>query len=416
MVAAIQTHSRLKSKRGFLDVFADRVRQAATEPTLLMFGEKLMALVDAAVGDIPEATVVAYLRVATAPEATAVLSWMGTYPRIVTMIAALQTAEERDEALASVELMPGPSSGGHVPARAEFDIGITTHCLSPLAHGADCKAGNATLFRRMSVMTSTGAVAALPFYAGNAIRGQLRDVLADHLLDQLGLGKSRSRPSLTLWFFHLLYAGGALADNSEATKALAKKWGKAPGVLRTDALREFRDVLPAVSLLGCAIGNRVLPGRVQVGDLRPRCTEWGTGDQSAGSLMEWLYLTRREDLETYQDHSGMITATETLKVGTVLDGGIDMDTHIQPVELGALARGLLLLQTKGRIGAENRRDLGSVRIKLDRLPDPTPYDDFVSARRGDVLRYLSEVGALANAPDTPDFFSAVDDLNAIAPM
>lgn len=410
MVAAIQAHSQMKASRNFLDLFSDRVRQAATESTMLAFGERLSALVNASVGSIPEETVTAFIMGAAHADADAVLGWLRTYPRIATMVAALRTATEREDIINTIVLQPCVAPAGAIPARAEFDIGIKVDCLSPLAHGADGKAGNATLFRRMNVLTSGGAVLSLPYYAGNALRGQLRDALADHLLRQLGLKPSRSRPPLSLWFFHVLYAGGALEDNSEATKRMSVKFGKAPGVLRTDALREFRDLLPCVSLLGCALGNRVLPGRVQVGDLRPRCAEWGTGTKHVGELMEWTFLTRREDLETHAENTSMIATTETLKLGTVMDGGIDVDTHVQDVELAALARGLLLVQERGRIGAENRRDLGSVRMEFSRLPDPAPYDAFLVSRKAEVLKYLSDVGAMSHAPSEPDFFGAVEDL------
>ncbi len=403
MMYAIYAGAQIKAARNPLDLYADRVRQAGTEPTLLAFGERLQSLVDASPSGFSPECVTSFVTCATATDAPAVLAWIRQYPKIAAMLAGLKDARQRDDALASIEIeaITASNLGAALPRRA-FAIGIEATCLTPLAHGGDAKAGNATLFRRMNVLSTTGQVLSLPFYSGNAMRGMVRDALADHLLSTLGLAPRRDKPPVALWFFHTLYAGGALSENAESTKAMAARFGKAAGALRTDGLREFRDILPSVSLLGCALGNRVLCGRVQFGDLRPRCKEWGNGDADAAKMMEWTYLTRREDLETHDEHSGMIATTETIKAGAKLEGGIDIDLHCQPIERAALARGLLLIQQRGRIGAENRRDLGSVAIEFRDIPDPALFDQFLASRKTDILKYLEDTKAI-NAPGTLDF-------------
>lgn len=397
LINQIYQASEIKASRNKLDVFSDRIRQASTEPTLLGFAERLQKLVDASPSKIEESVLICFMGEATASEAKPVLEWLRKFPAIAAMVAALKSKQDRAAALAGIELPKGAGRDGKAPVRRPFDIGIRVECLSPLAHGADSKSGNATLFRRMQVLSTTGDVLDLPFYAGNALRGILRDLLADHFLECLGLAPRRDNPPCELWFFHLLYAGGALEENSTAVKALQNMFGKAPGSLRTEGLRAFRDTLPGVSLLGCALGNRVLCGRVQVADLRPRCAQWGTGPHDAGELMEWTYLTRREDLESHgkDEHSGMIACTETLRAGVVLDGGIDCDGHIQPLERAALGRALTQLADRGRLGAENRRGHGSVRIEVENAPDPAPYDSYLAENKNAILAWLMEVNALA---------------------
>jgi hypothetical protein len=387
--------AQIKTSRNFLDLFADRIRQAATEPTLLGFAERLQALVDAAASRMEGDTITAFIGSCAAPDAPAVLAWVRQYHRIAAMLAALKDEASMTEALATIEInQAGQQDPGHALPRNAFDIGMEVRCLTPLAHGGDAKAGNATIFRRMQILSTTGAVLSLPFYAGNAFRGMLRDALADHLLSALGLTPRRDKPPVALWFFHALYAGGALEEDSAAQKAFSSRFGKAAGSLKTDALREFRDLLPATSLLGTALGNRILCGRVQFGDLRPRCREWGNGEPDAGALMEWVYLTRREDHEQHEEHSGMIATCECLKPGVRLEGGVDRDGHISVLELAALARGLLLIRDRGRLGAESRRDLGGVRIEYANLPDPRPYDDFLAQKKEYVLKYLTYLGAV----------------------
>lgn len=306
------------------------------------------------------------------------------------------SSEDFGPTLAQIEVNDASSSGIARPD-TPHQINISMKCLSPLAHGADGKAGNATVFRRMSVLTDTGNVISLPFYSGNAFRGQMRDLLADDFLRLLGITPRKDRPPISLWFFHALYAGGALEDGGAAEKALKKILGSA-GAVKASGIYDFRNALPALSLLGCAMGNRILGGRMKISDFRPKCRQWGTGETDASELMEWLYLTRREDHEAHDEHHGMIANCECLCAGTEMIGGIDPDMHAMPLEISALGRGLRLMTAAGYVGAENRRGLGRVEITADNLPDEAPYVEYVTGMRKNILIYLETIGAL-DAPD-----------------
>src|SRR5690606_39678566 len=109
--------------------------------------------------------------------------------------------EARKAAIAEVKL-PEVSAGGRATPRGDYMIGMRVTCETPLAHGADQKAGNATIFRRMQVLTDEGGVL-LPYYSGNALRGQVRDLLADHFLRSLGLRADRDRKSTRLNSSHV---------------------------------------------------------------------------------------------------------------------------------------------------------------------------------------------------------------------
>ncbi len=404
----IKSTAAVKTGRHFDGFFADRIVQAASEPTLLAAMERLAKTVDAQVEYIGGAKTAAFLAAAHADDASAVLAWIRSHPKVVAMVAGLKNEEDYREAIAAIEVAPlSTADDSVISEQPSYDVLIGVQCLAPLAHGAEGKAGNATLFRRRQAITSTGRVMELPFYGGNALRGQLRDLLADHLLEALGLIPRRHRPPLSIWFFHCLYAGGVLEEGGAASKAVDAELGRA-GALRTDGLRRLRDHLPSLSLLGTAIGNRVLPGRICVGDLRPKCREWGTGELPATELMEWTYLTRRDDFEGRGDedaHAGMIATTECLKSGTMLMGGIDIDTHASELERAALGRGLALLAEHGWLGAENRRGLGKVKVAYQGAPDPEPYDVWLADHRDEVLAYLNALGAL-HAPRESDRASA----------
>jgi hypothetical protein len=392
-LSAVLAASDMQGSRGRLDTFADRLVKSASEPNLARAMEHLLRAVNASTDSLHPPLVSRMVAIAGGPDGPRILRWWREQAKLVTLLAGTRDQSVVEEALATVTL-PDARTGGAATPRGAFPIALRARCEAPLSHGSDGKAGNATLFRRMQVLTD-GGVLELPYYAGNALRGQMRDLLADHFLAALGLPVSRSRPTVALWFFYALYSGGALEENSEATKALRKQLGD-HGAIRSLGIAEFRRMLPALSLLGCALGNRVLPGHCQFADLRPVCVEWGTGDRPVAELMSWEYLTRREDHEDHLVHHGMIATTEVLRAGAELEGGIDHDDAIPDVELAALGRGVHLLAERGMLGAENRRGMGKVRIEIQGLPDPAPYDTFLAERKADILRYLESIGGLAD--------------------
>lgn len=395
--ATVYHSSNLKSSRHMLDVLADRIRQASVEPTLMAFGQQLINLLDATPSELRGEAVRDFIALANGPQGPSVLRWVRDNHTLFSVLCASKF-DDADQAIAAIELPPVDATPDQALARRPYHIGIRAECLTPLSHGSDQKGGNATLFRRMDVLGRNGGLLRLPYYAGNAIRGQIRDILADHLSVSLGLCSRRDKPPYTLWFFHALYAGGALEEASASTKAISKELGD-NGAVRSDGVRTFRDMLPSLSLLGCAMGSRILHGHIDVGDWRPVCTEWGNaGDNgvSASDLFEWLFLTRRDDNENRQDekHHGMIAVTEALKAGTILEGGIDFRLHTTDLQKSALGVALRELGRYGRIGGQNRADFGSVRIECTNAPDPEPYERWLSEHRGEIIDYLNSVDAL----------------------
>jgi hypothetical protein len=383
--------AQLKGSRGKLDMFCDRLIKAVSESKLSLVMEHLLSAVDADISRMSPQLIAEMTKISTSHDAQKVLHWLRQHPKIAVMLAA--TADEAlvDEALADLS-MEEIKTDGAVNTRRDFMIPLRVVCETPLAHGADNKAGNATLFRRMQVLTEDNAILTLPYYSGNALRGQMRDLLADHFLSAIGFPCDRSHPAVSLWFFYALYSGGALEEKSDAMKAIRKELGES-GAIKSDGIRSFRDHLPALSLLGCALGNRILPGRAQFADLRPVCKEWGTGVISVSEVTTWEFLTRREDHEDHAEHHGMIANTEVLRAGTILSGGIDYDDGILPLEKSALGLGVELLKSHGFLGAESRRGFGRVKIYAEDRPDYKPYLDWLEKNKLEILDYMDTIQA-----------------------
>jgi hypothetical protein len=399
MMKAIAKSADIKVRRGFTDFLADRIVQAGTQQTLMKMLERLSALLNSRIDEIKTPLLTEFLKSLPSCD-QAILAWLREYPRIAAMIIMLPDEGTFKDALKTIEITENASDKGiALSSGVKFDIPIKITCLSPLAHGSDAKAGNATIFRRMQALSDTGQILFLPFYAGNALRGQMRDLLADHYLSALGLVPDKANPPCSLWFFHALYAGGALEENSAQAKGFLKSLGT-NGSANAEGLYTFRDMIPPLSLLGAALGNRIISGRINVGDYRPVCKEWGTGNIVAGELFEWTYLTRREDHENHaqDENSSMIVNTECLRAGTILNGGIDVSNHMTEIEASCLGMGLKLLQANGYLGAENRRGLGKVRIDIENLKDSSLYESFLKDSAINILKYLAEILGII-APD-----------------
>lgn len=395
LLGALRRSSQFKTSRNLTDVMADRIVQAATEPTLAGFAERLSALLDVATGYVGRDVAAAFLGACANPDAGSVLAWLRKYPRLAALLASLTSEQDYIQAMEGIEIAPPGGSAGKAPALPVPPIPITVTCLSPLAHGGDGKAGNATIFRRQDVLTDTGTVVSLPFYGGNALRGQMRDLLADHYLTALGFTPDRANPPCSLWWFYALYSGGKLSgkDDAAVSKAIDKLLGN-NGAVRAEGIRALRNHCPPISILGTALGNRVLPGRIDVADIRPECREYGTGTAPAAERMEWTYLTRREDYENQTENTSMIAVTECLKTGTVLHGGIYPRTMTE-VERGCLARGLALLAEAGHLGAANRLGQGLVRIDYTYdQGDADAYDKWLAENAANIREFLVGLDAM----------------------
>ena len=392
ILAAIFRNGEAKGKRHKQDYIADKMRVCSSEPTLLKAVEKLATQLETESGWISHNLWADFLDACNDERAPRLLRWMRDEPQLATMLAMDNDDERRARMISCVELPDAVSKVSSVanPLR-KFDISIEVETLSPLAHGADTKAGNATLFRRQRVMMADGKVAELPIFSGNAFRGMMREVLADDFLEQIGLKPSRTAPCVSLPFFYMLYSGGALeeAKNDKAAKELGKN-----GAIRAEGLRRIRELFPALSILGCAIASRIIPGRIRVADFRPKCIEWGNGDQPSAELFDWQFLTRRERLETHEENTSMIAQSEVLKAGVSLDGGIDISSHVSEIEISALARGLRLMAENGYLGAESRRGFGKVKISFSseiQLSDDA-YLGYLKERGKDILSAMEELG------------------------
>lgn len=243
-----------------------------------------------------------------------------------------------------------------------------------------------TEFRRVKAVVD-GRIELLPIISGNSVRGLLRDACAEFSLKAAGIGELKD-----LRAFHLLFGGGQLVSVDS---------GKYIDVVEE---RRLRELLPALSLFGGSVGNRILGGRLEVGEWVPICheTKGMLADEyqelavlSIYDLLDIVSFTRRDDarsrklqrfltqdtLAVYERRKAaqqesqeqddeqsqqMRYSYEVLVPGTQF--AVEFALHdADEVEMGTFLGGLALFATRPAIGGRASSGMGRVKLDLEQV-------------------------------------------------
>ena len=121
---------------------------------------------------------------------------------------------------------------------------------SPLSHISE-SIGTTSYLSQEPILQPDGTSTEVFCYSGNAWRGQLRDLAAMHMLDEIGLKVSRDS-------FHLLFSGGKIGGDQKVD---------------IENIKKIRESIPMLALFGGGIGNTIMPGLMRVGNCYPVCLE-----------------------------------------------------------------------------------------------------------------------------------------------
>lgn len=133
--------------------------------------------------------------------------------------------------------------------------GVCT-ALSSISHNGGEKNGTIVQLRREKFVQPNGSVVEIPIISGNSIRGKIRDLAAIDILTK----KDGAKVQVDADSFNLLFSGGALESTGEKNLDIEK-------------VRQMRKDMPMISVLGCSVGNVILPGKVDIGKMIPICKE-----------------------------------------------------------------------------------------------------------------------------------------------
>jgi hypothetical protein len=273
---------------------------------------------------------------------------------------------------------------------------------SPLAHGADSKSGNINLVRREPVVDPlTGRRSEVPFLAGNALRGQMRDLMMLRYLALLGLAPEEIPPGVA----HALLAGGSIEAGADTL-----------GVVLS-VRRALRTNCPPFDLVaGCPPGQPPMAGILSVHDALLVCREnaWRLhpflarpGETPAAlaarlSPADTLVTTRQSIRQSHRelpgaDGSQMIMQTEVILAGAQMVHALRYKPEGVRSELSGscLADALEFLARGGLTGARTSSAFGTFvtegwlpRHGAEPLPDASIYHEWIRSRRDELRAWV----------------------------
>lgn len=228
---------------------------------------------------------------------------------------------------------------------APTSIRYTATLESPLHHGAG-SSGNTSILRTQEVVQPDGTTARVPFVSAASIRHALRDRLAWHLADTIGLEPG----ALTKTAVDLLWSGGAVTQTGAETDL--------------ESARAIEEHLPMLSLLGYAAKSDIIAGTLRASDLILVCAEneWRLGQWGdlRPHITQRAAAYRDEEFGTRHDVASspvarFVEAADTLTGSKVKTTQMIFDTQI--IKAGAKMAGTLEVNASGT--PEHRRVLGA---------------------------------------------------------
>ena len=282
----------------------------------------------------------------------------------------------------------------------------TCTALSSISHNGGEKNGTTVQLRREKFVQPKGRVVEVPVISGNSIRGKLRDLAAIDILTK----KDGVKVQVDADNFNLLFSGGAL----ESTGGKQLDIGK---------VRKMRKDIPIISVLGCSVGNVIVPGRVDIGKLIPICKETlhivpekFHGDGEIKTIWEYCQVemnTRKDDTKDEnkrefikkeyltEDLRGgqMMYHIETLVTGTRFYWKICLrDTT--DIETGAF---LSILQSwaaqSSQVGGNGRVGHGRLKVELN---ETSVVDSEIEFENSDFVTYIDKANSAKK--DVTDYF------------
>jgi len=254
--------------------------------------------------------------------------------------------------------------------------------LAPIHHGGDEKAGNQSLTRRQAYIVNNSVIE-IPVISGNSIRGILRRMIWDDLLERVGYTLTNMK------IYHMLFTGGIL----EAVDS------KDSGVIDIEMKRKLRAELPPLAVLGTALGNQMFEGKLKCAIAQPVCAELRDflpkdipvqATTSIYELVSFDFMTRLDDVkEARQEGEAahqMLMNFEVINPGTVFVHSFALDNP-SAVEKAVLAHALNLWREKPWIGGKSSVGYGNVKISYE-LDDDSAYLAFIENNKEQICETL----------------------------
>lgn len=282
------------------------------------------------------------------------------------------------------------------------DVPGLIEAVSPISHNGSEKTGNVPILREVACWDAEqGKRVTVPYLSGNAIRGILRRLIMRDMIETLNY-EVQSRK-----LHHALYSGGNLESTDDNT-----------GVIDIALRTQIRDTIPALGVLGTAIGNQMLPGCLIDELAMPVCRERRRylsesllsdprvavrAEQHVRTFTDFVYATRRDDLHAERDADEqaqqMLIEFQTFIPGTLFTHGFRLEEP-STLEASCLGRMIDLWMAKPFVGGKSGSGHGHVRLQYENKPDGAIYVAYLHEKAGDVHDVLGTLASRLEPPKT----------------
>ena len=265
--------------------------------------------------------------------------------------------------------------------------------LSPIHHGGSEDYGTTKLILTLPTviinpLTNNEEIDNIPAIHGNAIRGYLRRLIMDDFLTQLDYELDSKK------VYHFLFTGGIL----EALDSKDK------GAINLTLKKQIRELIPPISLVGSALGNQMIQGKLKVGmgdivcaETKHYITDYADYDFSAYNLKGSDFGTRLDDLKegkTEEDEQAhqMKYEFETLIRGTKFTHEFILE-DCNSIEKACFRRMMSLWEERPYLGGKSGTGYGKVRLDYQSIDDLTDisYLNYLHDRKEEISNLLDEL-------------------------
>lgn len=287
-----------------------------------------------------------------------------------------------------------------------FVLEGTCTALSSISHNGGEKNGTIVQLRREKFVQPKGNVVEIPIISGNSIRGKLRDLAAIDILTK----NDGVKVEVDADTFNLLFSGGSLESTGGKNLDIEK-------------VRQMRKDIPMISVLGCSVGNVIMPGKVDIGKLIPICKETlhlipekFHGTEEIKTIWEYCQVemnTRKDDTkdENKREFIKKEALTEDLRGGQMM---YHMETLVAgtrfywkvclrdttDIETGAfLSTVQSWANQSSQVGGNGRVGHGKLKVELT---ETSVIDSEVEFTNSDFVIYIDK--AKEAKKDVTDFF------------
>lgn len=266
-------------------------------------------------------------------------------------------------------------------------VDVKMKLLSPLSHFGDERLGTMQIMRTNKFLYE-GEFIDVPVYSGNGFRGQLRRIMMRDYLEKLGIADEGISEKL----YYTLFTGGSLTGGARYEEV-------------EDRLH-LRKMCPPLALLGTALGDQILQGKMKTPIFLPVCKETVdyTGEESEISfydMLEDVFYTRKDDLKsvTYnikeedkkkENPTQMKYEAQVLSAGTELVGTIVIE-NANKIEESLIHAGFKRLEEVPFIGGKSAAGHGKVDLSYRELEPVDTYYNYLEENKEEIRQWLRKV-------------------------